>query len=97
MFGFLLACAIFAPSIIVGHKSKILEWAKIKLNVYKSKIRRMIVGPFDDNQVNRKTKKSISLFIQIPCHRSMCNTLTVTLTAGNNRPGKTVYFSKMTV
>ena len=24
MFGFLLACAIFAPSIIVGHKSKIL-------------------------------------------------------------------------
>ena len=27
MFGFLLACAIFAPSIIVGHKSKILEWA----------------------------------------------------------------------
>ena len=25
MFGFLLACAIFAPSIIVGHKAKLLE------------------------------------------------------------------------
>ena len=36
--------------------NELISILKIKLNVYKSKIRRMIVEPCDDNQLNRKLK-----------------------------------------